>query len=641
MFFDPDDISNKDVFESIKEVASCDICTGIVWDAKQCSSCENTFCNNCISSWIKKSKTCPFKCEDFDIKDSTRIVRSMLSKLEFKCQICEKEVKYDDYAEHQKTCKPITYTTCPICGNEKVESSKVSNFKKGEDIQALETQKFELGLELKKLQNKSNVDNTYELELLKKENQRLINEIKSFQMIIDNFEELGKNNSQLNFLEGMAIRPRIVDFKFSGAYSFRGVVAGSNRIEDLNDRSLHNGICAKSPGWIIFQLNDVFELSAVDIGGFTKDPVLWAPSNGANAVILGSTDKNNWTEIGKLPSTFGPSIIRVNLTVAKVRYLKFDHHSYLGIGYLHLQEVNSNSFRKHGSSSWDQSTQFADVQISSPYIYNGKMAGNNSVKELTNPDLTKKGGICSNTPGEIKISLSKETTFNGLEVGGYCGDNILWYPENGAGAEISFSMNNIHFTKLGIVPRGFGTKIQKIEFAPVTAKFIRLHHSSYLGIGYLRLLETSNPIMEFDSYLNLEGSFKVDSQYIKIKDVTISKPYKHNVSNNTVEDLTDRDLNKGVCASSPGWIMVELENLSQIHSIEVGGYTGNMKMWHPTQGVNSEILVSIDKEEWIQVGNIPKTHGPSIISFDVIPIQCKFIKFVSKGYIGFGFLAIH
>ena len=49
------------------------------------------------------------------------------------------------------------------------------------------------------------------------------------------------------------------NFEFSGEYIYNGQTAGTNKVEDLKDRSLKKGICATSPGWIVIELNDEWE----------------------------------------------------------------------------------------------------------------------------------------------------------------------------------------------------------------------------------------------------------------------------------------------------------------------------------------------------------------------------------------------
>jgi len=130
----------------------------------------------------------------------------------------------------------------------------------------------------------------------------------------------------------------IIRFEYSGPYNYNNQIAGTNRLEDISDRSLKKGICAITPGWIIFELNDEWEISEIEIGGFAGNNSLWAPENGAGATILTSLDKSNWATVGSVPSGFGTTIKTVKLTKSVARYLKFTCTNYLGIGYFSIKQ---------------------------------------------------------------------------------------------------------------------------------------------------------------------------------------------------------------------------------------------------------------------------------------------------------------
>jgi hypothetical protein len=149
------------------------------------------------------------------------------------------------------------------------------------------------------------------------------------QELIDNLQELKKE-------------VKYISYEFSGVYNYSGRIAGSNKIEDLNnfdDRTLKNGICAVSPGWIIIELSREVEFQEIEIGGWNGDTSLWGASNGASAAILSSNDKNFWNTIGTIPTNFGASIITVKLTKTKAKYIKFNSNSYLGLGYFKIHKM--------------------------------------------------------------------------------------------------------------------------------------------------------------------------------------------------------------------------------------------------------------------------------------------------------------
>ncbi len=114
MSLDSSLIFNTQVYDTIKEIAHCCICTGILIEPQQCLSCDSCFCKKCLLEWQSKSKSCPFKCKESSFKDS-RIVKQMLHQLTFKCPFkCDKIISYDSINKHEDVCENLT-TECPTC----------------------------------------------------------------------------------------------------------------------------------------------------------------------------------------------------------------------------------------------------------------------------------------------------------------------------------------------------------------------------------------------------------------------------------------------------------------------------------------------------------------------------------------------
>ena len=99
-----------------------------------------------------------------------------------------------------------------------------------------------------------------------------------------------------------------------------------------------SGICVASPGWIIIELNNEWEIDEIEVGGYKGNSTAWAPDNGNNAKILTSPNKINWTEVGLIPSGFGSSVKNVRLTRSTGKWIKFQSTGYLGIGYLEIEK---------------------------------------------------------------------------------------------------------------------------------------------------------------------------------------------------------------------------------------------------------------------------------------------------------------
>lgn len=130
-----------------------------------------------------------------------------------------------------------------------------------------------------------------------------------------------------------------VKMEFSAPYIYKGKTAGTNRCQDLKDKTMKKGICTGSPGWIILELNSDWEFEEMEIGGFLGDPDLWYSGNGTGAAIETSVDKENWTKVGSIPSNYANKITKVKVKNSTAKYVRFNHTSYLGIGYLNIIKV--------------------------------------------------------------------------------------------------------------------------------------------------------------------------------------------------------------------------------------------------------------------------------------------------------------
>ena len=103
-------LANKDVFNVNQDEIVCGICLDILISPRQCNSCENNFCTKCF---IGK---CPYRCKDSETKESSRLLKNLLSKLKFECEKCLNIVDYDRAINH--TC--VFDTNCPLCFSGKI-----------------------------------------------------------------------------------------------------------------------------------------------------------------------------------------------------------------------------------------------------------------------------------------------------------------------------------------------------------------------------------------------------------------------------------------------------------------------------------------------------------------------------------------
>lgn len=117
--------------------------------------------------------------------------------------------------------------------------------------------------------------------------------------------------------------------------------------------------------------------------------------------------------------------------------------------------------------------------------------------------------------------------------------------------------------------------------------------------------------------------------------------YKGNVvGTNKFSDLNDKNQATGVCSTSPGKIIIELNTEYVISSLDVGGFTGDTTNWYPDNGANAKIFFSCDKVKWAEVGKIPSGFGKTIKNVKLTKgsTAAKYIKFESNSYLGLGYV---
>ncbi|XP_037050573.1 E3 ubiquitin-protein ligase NRDP1-like [Bradysia coprophila] len=105
----------------IDEEFICTICTLVLENPVQ-SSCEHTFCNQCITDWLAIENTCPVcrrNTELAHVKPVARYFRNMLNKLEIKCDFesrgCQSVLQLENLKDHvsnQCAYNPNTEIIC-------------------------------------------------------------------------------------------------------------------------------------------------------------------------------------------------------------------------------------------------------------------------------------------------------------------------------------------------------------------------------------------------------------------------------------------------------------------------------------------------------------------------------------------------
>lgn len=110
-------VHNTDFFKMNEDSLTCDICFNIINDAVECNICQHHFCKMCIELLCKNSSIskCPNKCFKPVFTEIPRILKNMLSKIEFICpKQCEKVITYDNYLKHSNSCIG-KIVDCPTC----------------------------------------------------------------------------------------------------------------------------------------------------------------------------------------------------------------------------------------------------------------------------------------------------------------------------------------------------------------------------------------------------------------------------------------------------------------------------------------------------------------------------------------------
>lgn len=173
-------IINLSLFESIRESVICLICLGVLVDPTSCSKCENTFCKSCMQTW-KLSQTahylCPMKCIGNKFQEPSSILKSILSKLEFKCNYCLTDVKYTYHTilQHLSNECNQQMIDCLLCNNPlRLSDYKSSKFyleycRQAEVIKQLSEQNRKLkqeNLELNKKVRVATEESSCKLKLL-------------------------------------------------------------------------------------------------------------------------------------------------------------------------------------------------------------------------------------------------------------------------------------------------------------------------------------------------------------------------------------------------------------------------------------------------------------------------------------------
>ena len=113
------------------------------------------------------------------------------------------------------------------------------------------------------------------------------------------------------------------------------------------------------------------------------------------------------------------------------------------------------------------------------------------------------------------------------------------------------------------------------------------------------------------------------------------------IGTNNVKDLSEKSLDKGICAGAPGYIIIHFSREVEFEEIEIAGYNGNSIAWLVSNGKNSAIQTSCDMNIWSNVGALSDDFGHIIQTVKLTRSKAKYIKFYSGDLIGIGYLSIN
>ena len=131
----------------------------------------------------------------------------------------------------------------------------------------------------------------------------------------------------------------VINMNFSGAYMYKGKVVGDNNVFSLHDKEMKKGVCCNSPGWVEFELNTTWDIESFDISGYHGDKATWYPGNGCGAQVFVSENGKDYKKIENINSKFSKEIINIKVDQNPMKFIKFVHSSYLGIGYLNFNKL--------------------------------------------------------------------------------------------------------------------------------------------------------------------------------------------------------------------------------------------------------------------------------------------------------------
>ena len=242
---------------------------------------------------------------------------------------------------------------------------------------------------------------------------------------------------------------------------------------------------------VTYHKNRNTQMIKLNVGGTifitTKDSLLNIENTLFEAIIKDPEFSDNYIKYEELffdrsPEYFG--YILNYIRTGKINYNMFNDNSLKLIleeaRYYNILSIVEYIITKLGEVS------IKCYKFNGPYIYEGQVAGTNLLKDIFDSNLNE-GAICCNMPAEIIFELNCNWIINEIKIGGFTGNEKLWYPGNGVGANISCSIDGTEWINVGKIPTDFDKEIKSITFNKINAKYIKFSYYNYIGIAYLSI----------------------------------------------------------------------------------------------------------------------------------------------------------
>ena len=106
-----DFITNKEILNDFDNILTCTFCTGFLFNPKECASCRNSFCSECLRSWEANkggNSLCPMKCKNSIFINASKGTLGILEKLVIRCFRCSISLNYSALDNHVKnSCEKL------------------------------------------------------------------------------------------------------------------------------------------------------------------------------------------------------------------------------------------------------------------------------------------------------------------------------------------------------------------------------------------------------------------------------------------------------------------------------------------------------------------------------------------------------